>query len=180
MQWDKTPRHSWHEKEFESQHSARKKQHTKPIKGNGILAERPQIGQGRAGMRRRRPSPITQTITQPSELSQKIPEAAKIVTKITKSTNSTSPAHSVNNANKETTQRRPLTTDVPFYPGSTFRPPPKPIKSPMERSHEGSQSSDSTESTEIDSGINIDFEEIPHSRKELFQKLIRYLITHSF
>ena len=57
------------------------------------------------------------------------------------------------------TQRRPLTTDVPFYPGPTYRPPPKPIRSSMEGSHEGSQSSNSAESTDIDTKINIDFEE---------------------
>ena len=48
------------------------KQHTNPIKGN---TEKPCIGQDRAGMRRRRPCPINQTIIQPSELSQKIPGA---------------------------------------------------------------------------------------------------------
>ena len=79
--------------------------------------------------------------------------------RITNNTNSTSPAHSVNNVNEEMTQRRPLTTDVPFYSGPAYRPPPKPIRSPMEGSHEGSQSSNSVESTEIDSGINIDFKE---------------------
>ena len=57
------------------------------------------------------------------------------------------------------TQRRPLTTDVPFYPGPIYRPPPKPIRSSMEGSHEGSQSSNSAESTDIDTKINIDFEE---------------------
>ena len=135
------------------------KQHTKPIKGNEILAERPQTGQGRAGMRRRKPYPITQTIIEPSKLSQKIPGAAKIEMRITNSTNSTSPAHFVNNVNEEMTQRRPLTTDVPFYPGPTYRPPPKPIRSPMEGSHEGSQSSNSAETTDIDSEINLDFEQ---------------------
>ena len=54
------------------------KQNIKPLKGNKIPQERPQIGQGRAGMRKRRPSPINQTITQTSELSKKIPEASKI------------------------------------------------------------------------------------------------------
>ena len=83
------------------------KQHSKPIKGNEILAEKLCIGQGRAVMRRRRPSPITQTIIQPLEQSQKIPEAAKIVMRITNSANSTSPVHSVNNAYEEMTQRKP-------------------------------------------------------------------------
>ena len=73
-------------------------------------------------MRRRRPSPINQTIIQPSELSQKIPGAAEIETRITNHANSTAPAHSINNTNEKMTQRRPLPTDVPFYPGPTYRP----------------------------------------------------------
>ena len=51
-----------------------KNQHTNPIKD---ITEKPHIGQGRAGMRRRRPYPINQTIIPPSEMSQKIPEAKK-------------------------------------------------------------------------------------------------------
>ena len=103
------------------------KQHTKPIKGNEIFAEKPQIGQERAVMGRKRPSLITQTIIQPSELSQKIPGAAKIEMRITNSANSTSPAHSLNNANEGMTQRRPLTTDVPFYPSPTTGLHPNPL-----------------------------------------------------
>ena len=115
------------------------KQHTNPIHGN---TEKPHIGQGRAGMRRRRrPSPINQTIIQPSELSQKIPRAAEIETRITNHANSTAPVHSVNNANERMTHRRPLPADVPFYPGPTCRPPPKPIRLFSPESHEGSQSS---------------------------------------
>ena len=72
------------------------------------MAGEPQIGQRRAGMKKRRPSPITDTIIQPSELSQKIPGASKIETRITNSTNSTSPVHSVNNTNEGMTQRRIL------------------------------------------------------------------------
>ena len=130
-----------------------------PKKGNEILAENLWRGQGRAGMRRRSPSLIIQTIIQPSELSLKIPAAAKIVMRITNSANSTSPTPSIHNPNEEMTQRRPLTTDVPFYPGQTNRPQPKPIRSPMEGTLEGSQSSNSAESIEINSGISIDFEE---------------------
>ena len=40
--------------------------------------ERPCVGQGRAGMRRRRPDPINQPINQPSDLSQKIPGRTEI------------------------------------------------------------------------------------------------------
>ena len=45
------------------------KQHVNPIKGS---IEKPHIEQGRAGLKRRRPDPINQTINPPSELSQKI------------------------------------------------------------------------------------------------------------
>ena len=46
------------------------KQHANPIKGS---IEKPCIGQGRAGLKRKRPDPINQAINPPSELSQKIP-----------------------------------------------------------------------------------------------------------
>ena len=53
------------------------KQTIRPLKGNEILQEKPTIGQGRAGMRRRKP-PIKQTIAQSAEPSKKIPKASKI------------------------------------------------------------------------------------------------------
>ena len=134
------------------------KTHTNPTKGN---TEKPCIGQGRAGMRRRRASPINQTITQPSELSQKIPGAAEIETRIANHANSTAPVHSVNNVNEVMRQKRPLPTDVPFYPDPTYRPPSKPIRSFTPESHEGSQNSNSSEITNInpEPEINLDFEE---------------------
>ena len=51
-----------------------KKHHANPIKGS---VEKLCIGQGRAGLKRKRSDPINQTINQPSELSQKIPEETK-------------------------------------------------------------------------------------------------------
>ena len=51
------------------------KQHANPIKGSVI---KPCIGQGRAGLKRKRSDPINQTINAPSELSQKIPGETKI------------------------------------------------------------------------------------------------------
>ena len=50
------------------------KQHTFPKQGN---LERPQIGQGKAGSKRKKPDPINQAINQPSNLSQKILEEPK-------------------------------------------------------------------------------------------------------
>ena len=131
------------------------KQHTNAIKGN---TEKPHIGQGRAGMRRR-PSPINQTITQPSQLSQKTPGATKIETRIMSCANSTAPTHSINNANEGMTHSRPLIPDVSFYRGPTHWPPPKQIRSQMPGSHEGSQSSNSSEMTNMDPGVNLEFEE---------------------
>ena len=50
-----------------------------------------------------------------------------------------------------------LLIPVPFHPGLTYRPPPKPIRSNMPRSQESSQSSSSLEN--INPDINLDFEE---------------------
>ena len=72
--------------------------------------------------------------------------------------------HSVNNADEGMTRTRPLMPDVPFYPGPTYRPPPKQIRSNMPRSQVSSQSSDSSESTNTNTDINLDFEENIHSR----------------
>ena len=55
------------------------------------------------------------------------------------------------------THTSPLIPDVPFHPGPTYRPPPKPIRSNVPRSQESSQSSPSVEN--INPDINLDFEE---------------------
>ena len=109
-------------------------------------------------MRRRRPSTINQTINQPSELSQKIPRATEMETRITNCANSISPTHSINNTIEMMTHRGPLPTDVPFYSGPTYRPPPKPVRSFTTESHEGTQSLNSLYITNMDPGINLDFE----------------------
>ena len=65
--------------------------------------------------------------------------------------------HTINNADTGMTHTRPLIPDVPFHPGLTYRPPPKPIRSNAPLSQEGSQSSSSVEN--INTDINLDFEE---------------------
>ena len=65
------------------------KQHANPIRGS---IEKPGIGQGRAGMRRKKPDPINQMIIPPSELSQKIPGETKIEMRKTNCVNSTDPS----------------------------------------------------------------------------------------
>ena len=61
-------------------------QHTIPKQGK---SERPQMGQGRAGSKRKNPDPINQTINQPSDVTQEIPGRTKIVTGKTNSIHST-------------------------------------------------------------------------------------------
>ena len=55
------------------------------------------------------------------------------------------------------THTRPLIPDIPFHPGPTYRPNPKPIRSNMPRSQESSQSPSSVDNFNPD--INLDFEE---------------------
>ena len=80
------------------------------------------IGQGRAGLKRKISDPINQTISPPSELSQKIHGEIKIETGKTDQVHSKDPTHTINNADERMTHTRPLIPDVPFHPGPTFRP----------------------------------------------------------
>ena len=87
------------------------KQHANSIKGN---IEKQCISQGRAGLKRKRPDPINQTINPPSKLSQKIPEETKIKTGKTNQIYSKDSTYSINNVDEGMTHTRPLITDVPF------------------------------------------------------------------
>ena len=87
--------------------------------------ERSCIGQGRAGIRRKRPDPINQPINQPSSLSQKIPGRTEIETGKINPVHSKDLMHSTNNMRKMT-NNNPLIADVPFHPGPVYRPLPKP------------------------------------------------------
>ena len=85
--------------------------------------ERLCIGQGRTGSRRKRPDPINQSISQPSNLSQKIPGKTEIKTRKTNHVHTKDLTHSINNANGKMTNNNPLITDVPFHPGPVYRLP---------------------------------------------------------
>ena len=65
--------------------------------------------------------------------------------------------HTINNVDTGMTHTRLLIPDVPFHPGPTHRPPPKPIRSNVTLSQESSQSSLSVENITLD--ITLDFEE---------------------
>ena len=81
--------------------------------------------------------------------------------------------HAINNADEGITHIRPLIPNIPFHPGPTYRPLPKPIRSNMPRSQESSQSSSSLEN--INADINLDFgENSPFQEgviSETFQRL---------
>ena len=47
--------------------------------------------------------------------------------------------HSINNVDEGMAHNGPLVPDVPFHPGPSYRPPPKPISSNVPRSQESSQ-----------------------------------------
>ena len=129
------------------------KQHTIPKQGS---KERPHIGQGRAGSRRKRPDPINQSINQPSNLSQKNPGRTEIETGKTNHMHTKDLTHSINNTHGKMTNNNPLIPDVPFHPGPVYRPPPKPIKQDLSYPQSW-QSSSSIE--DINPNINFDFEE---------------------
>ena len=111
------------------------KQHANPKQGS---VERPHTGQGKAGLKRKKPDPIYQTINQPSDLSQEIPGRMKKETGKTNQTHSKDLTHSINNVNGKRTDNKPSISDVPFHPGPVYRPPPKPIKHDMSN-QQGSQ-----------------------------------------
>ena len=66
------------------------RQHANPIKGSVVKLH---IGQGRAGLKRKRSDPINQTINQLSELSQKIPGKTEIETGKSNQAHSKDPMH---------------------------------------------------------------------------------------
>ena len=86
------------------------KQHANPIKGSVVKLC---IGQGRAGLKRKRSDPINQAINQPSELSQKIPGKTKIETGKTNQVHSKDPMHTVNNVDTGMTHTRPNPCSFP-------------------------------------------------------------------
>ena len=79
--------------------------------------ERLHIGQGRAGLRQKRPGLINQPINQPSNLSQKVLGRVEIETGKTNQVHTKDLMHSINNMSGKMTDNNPLIPDVPFHPG---------------------------------------------------------------
>ena len=104
------------------------RQHTLPKQGS---MERPHVGQGRAGSKRKRPDPINYAINQASNLSQKIHGRTEIETRKTNHMHTKDLTHSINNANGKMANSNPLIPNGTFHPGPIYRPLPKPIKQNM-------------------------------------------------
>ena len=100
--------------------------------------ERPQMGRGRARSKRR-PYPISQTINQPSDVTQEISGRTKIVTGKTNS------IHCTNSVSERLINNNPFMPDVPLHPDLHLRTPKQ---QPMKQNIQ-----------EINPKINFDFEE---------------------
>ena len=110
------------------------RQHAMPKEG---ISEKPQVGQGRAGLRRRKPEP--DHINQPSDVTRGNLGGSKIVTEKTNSSQGTNsmPDRAINND-------KPFLPDVPLHPDPFHKP---------------SSLQQNTNKINQNSNINLDFEE---------------------
>ena len=136
------------------------KQHTFPNKGN---LERPHIGQGRAGSKRKKPDPINQAINRPSNLSQEIPGRTKIETRKTNS------VHTTNNA----VNNNPFIPDGPFHPDLLLRP-----KHPIKQNLTPEQNSQNEQN--INPNISFDFKENSPFQEGVMSETFKRLDKSSF
>ena len=124
------------------------KQHAIPKQG---ISEKPWAGQGRAGLRRRRPDHINQ----PSDVTQGIPGGSKTETGKTNCSQGTNSARDrvINNNN-------PFLPDVPLHPGLL---------------HEPSSPHQITNKINQNPNINLDFEEILPFQEGIISETIQRL-----
>ena len=108
--------------------------------------ERPQIGQGRARSKRKKPDPINQAINQPLNLSQEIPGRTKIETR------KTNRVHITNNLNERMVNNNLFIPDIPFHLDPLLRP-----KHPIKQNKTCGQNSQNVQ--DISPNINFDFKE---------------------
>ena len=133
------------------------KQHTLPKQGN---LEKPHIGQGRAGSKRKKPDPINQAINKPSNFSQEIPGRTKIETRETNS------VHTTNNAKDRMVNNNLFIPDVPFHPDPLLR---QPIKQNI--THEQNLQNEKN----ISPNINFDFKENSPFQEGIMSKTFQRL-----
>ena len=115
------------------------KQHTIPKQGK---SERLQMGQGRAGSKRKKPDPINQALNQPSDVTQEIPGRTKIVIGKTNSIHITN-----------STSDRLINNNIPFMPDVPLHPDPL-LRAPKQQTIE-----QNAQEIDPNPNINLDFEE---------------------
>ena len=120
--------------------------------------ERLQVGQGRAGLRRRKPDHINQLIIQPLDVTRGIPSGTKIETRKTNSTQGTNSAYdrSANNNND------PFLPDVPLHQDPLLKP----------------STLQNTNKTKVSPNTNLDFEEIHHFKKASYLRCFKDQTNH--
>ena len=126
-----------------------------PKKGT---TEKPHIGQGRAGLRRKH---APDHINQPFDVRRRIPGRSKMVTGITNNLQHTSPTH-----------ERGRNNDKSFSPDVLLHLP--------HRSLPRQQNVEKVIPNNDNSGSHLDIEEILHFRKVLYPKQYRDWTKHSF
>ena len=133
------------------------KQHVMPKNG---MTEKPQIGQGRAGLRRKHALDHTE---QPFDVTRRIPERSKMVTGITNNPQHTSATHD-----------RGINNDKSFFPDVLLHPPHRslPRQQNVEKVIPNNDNSDSNVDIEENSPFQegIISETIQRPDKKFFQK----------
>ena len=130
------------------------KQHTMPKKG---MTERPRIGQGRAGLRRKRKHE-PDCIDQPSDVTRRISERSKIATGKTNNPQNTSAMHD-----------RGINNDKSFSPDVLLHPDP--LCTPLPKQH----NIDKLFPTNQDTCINLDIKENSPFQEGIISETIQRL-----
>ena len=133
------------------------KQHAMPKKG---ITEKPQIGQGRAGLRRR---PEPDCINQPSDVTRRISGGSKIATGKTNSSQHTNGVH-----DRTTNNDKSFSPDVLLHPDLFHKP--SPIQQNIDKINKINQNT----------SINLDIEENSPFQEGVISKTIQRLPDKSF
>ena len=144
------------------------KQVIKPVavtKVKEVSEIKPRLGQGRAGLRHKIKVPVSPQISKPNvQVMEKPVEQPKVQmpetsrthdkTKTVPMPDKTIPhISSRDDSGSRTASRRTIqdiNRELPSYPNSTYRPPPKPVKMPIPKIHKSL--------LDIDPEVNMDFE----------------------
>ena len=111
------------------------------------------MGQGRAGLRRRKPDPINQVTNQPLDVTLGIPRGTKIETGKTKS------AQGTNSTCNRSINNNPFAPDVPLHPDPLLKP----------------STQQNTNKISYNPNINLDFEENSPFQEGIMSKTFQRL-----